>query len=114
MPTSRADLKAVERQRNIEFVSQADAKSDPDTRKTLEYVEHLRSGGAPISPKVLDPPKPLEKGILARKLREKGVRFGADSGGFVLRTPEQVDRMIRDRDPQPSGWNESQAVNTTP
>ncbi len=110
MPTTRAERKRIERERGIEFVSRDDVMSDPDARKSHDYVAHLRAGGAPIDPLKLDPPKPLEKGILARKLREKGVRFGADSGGFVARTPEQVERMVRDRDPSPSGWKEHEAV----
>jgi hypothetical protein len=107
MPETRQERRRIEKERGIEFVTKADVYNDPETRKSLDYVAHLRSGGAPIPPKELDPPKPLPKGILARKLREKGVRFGADSGGFVLRTPEQVERQIRDHAPE---WSEREAV----
>jgi hypothetical protein len=109
MPDSRQERRRIEKERGIEFVSQAEARKSPDVEKSLSYVNHLRSGGKPIPPGVLDPTAKIQRGTLAKKLSEKGVRLGADSGGFRLSTPEESERQMRDYAPE---WNDKEA--TTP
>lgn len=105
MPDSRAERRRLEKERGVEFVTKADVLADPDMRKSMDYVKHLREGGAPIDPKKLDQPKPFPKGILAKKLAEKGVRLGDYSRDYQPKTREQVEREVVDR-----GWVEAEAT----
>ena len=109
MPDSRAERRRIEKEKGIEFVSKADVMADPDMRKSLDYVQHLRAGGAPIDPKVMDAPKKLPKGILAKKLAEKGVRLGDYSREYTPKTREQVEREAAAR-----GWVEAEATVAAP
>jgi hypothetical protein len=93
-PQSRAEMRQIEKERGIEFVTPAEARAD---------IAKLREG------KNLEgPPKP-NKGWLAKEIAKRGVKLHpADSGGWndAPHTREGVERKIKAE----RGWNDAEAV----
>jgi hypothetical protein len=101
MPQSRAERKAIEKLKGIEMVSPAEARADAEVRKSLDYVQHIREGGDRNAEEFKDKPVKQEKGWLAKRIAEKGIRFGdasTDSAGWDSRphTQEAVDQKAAD------------------
>lgn len=83
-PKSRAEVRALEKALNIEFVSPAEAKAD---------AALLRSG------KNLDEPVKPEKGYLAKEIAKRGIRFDRSLTPQASLTREQAERKLKDTRP---------------
>lgn len=74
---SRRDERVIEKEHGLEFVGKSDY---PEQWKTLaEHARHVKAGGDPVAPNVLNPPPSpkVEPGTIMKKVRERGLRFGA-------------------------------------
>lgn len=102
MPETRSEQRRLERERGIELMTHEEARRARS--EASAYLQHVRETGAP--PPAPPPPKP-EKGWFAREVAKRGIRFGADSGGYVERSREEVDRKLRAERPD---WVEAEAA----
>jgi hypothetical protein len=97
MPESRQEMRRVEKERGIEFVTPAEARAD---------AQRLREG------KDLAPPPKLEKGWLAKEVAKRGlkIRDSAASPARVL-TREESERKLAAERPD---WKDSEAAIVAP
>lgn len=73
---SRREERVIAKEKGIEFVGKSEM---PSQWKTLaEHHRYVKQGGTPLAPEVLNPSTTaVEPGTIMRKVREKGIRFGA-------------------------------------
>lgn len=80
MPTSRAEMRAIEKTQGIEFVTPSEARAD---------AAKLREG------KNLDEPVKPEKGYLAREVAKRGIRFDRSLTPPRTLTREESERKLK-------------------
>lgn len=92
MPTSRAEMRAIEKARGIEFVTPAEARAD---------AKKLREG------KNLDEPPKLERGYLAKEVAKRGIRFDRSLSPPRQWTREEAERKLKaeTKDAEWGGWD---------
>lgn len=90
MPTSRAEMRAIEKTQGIEFITPSEARAD---------VQKLKEG------KNLDEPRKLEKGYLAKEVAKRGIRFDRSLTPPTPLTRDQAERQLKAEQPDwsPSG-----------
>ena len=74
---SRREERVLEKAGGFEFVGKSDMPAQWQTLR--EHAQYVKQGGAPLAPKVLNPPPDprVEPGTILKKMSEKGLRFGS-------------------------------------
>lgn len=73
---SRSEERVMEKAGGFEFLTKAEM---PDQWKTLaEHHRHVKAGGTPLAPDVLNPPPDprVTPGTIMKMIDKKGLRFG--------------------------------------
>jgi hypothetical protein len=76
LPDDRKTLRAVEREKGIEFIGKREMPED--WKKFLDYGRHVKQGGERLDPEKVNPRQTaVEPGTIMSKVRKKGIRFGS-------------------------------------
>jgi hypothetical protein len=96
LPTSRSEMRAIEKSRGIEFVTPAEARAD---------AQRLREG------KSLDEAPKLPKGYLAKAIAARGIRFDRSVSAPRVLTREESERKLAAERPD---WKPAEAKTAAP